>query len=174
MLTYVTKSITIFSTDDINNDSIFDTFGYLPSFCVICFLVILRVKEVKGDQSLMVILFSSIADSGSNNPSGNDQPPEWVILLSGICMTIFVGYCMQQIVTDILDSFYSDKEMKDDKHDSDQVNQFEETGEEMGEETVEELEQKVLLLKKKMREQEFAEEVLFQIRRLNNGGRRPY
>ena len=60
--------------------------------------------------------------------------------------------------------------MTDDKPESDQVNQFEEAGEE----TVEELEQKVLLLKKKMREQEFAEEVLFQIRRLNNGGRRPY
>ena len=181
MMTHNMKPIVILGMSANSVDSIFNFFEYISSFYIICFLVIMSVKKIKGNQSLMIILFSTVADSGNNNPWGNDQPPEWVILLSGICVTIFVGYCMQKVIISTWDYLYSDKEMKDDRLDSDQVDQFEqkegtmdETGDEIVDETVAELEQRVLLLKKKMREQDFAEEVLYQIRRFNNGGRRPY
>ena len=175
MMNYNKRSVAMFSVVSINADSIFNFFECVPSFCIIYFLVIMGFKEVNSNnQSFMIILFSSVADSGSNNISGNGQPPEWLILLSGIFITICVGYCMQKVITNTLDSFYSNKKTEGDQLEPDQIDQLEPDQIDHENETEDEISEKILLAEKKLRDEEFARQVLYEIHRFKNGGRRPY
>ena len=139
-------------------------------------LLIIRSRG-NGNNTFMLVFFSSIADN--TNPGGNNEPPEWAILLMGVFVTICVGYCMQRVLVNISDYFYPKDENNGSKLDSDksaqnshldQNEQFE-VKEKTDEEKI--LEQ-IELVEKKRRDEIAAEELARQIRRFLNGGKRPF